>query len=255
MEPIGQVALVTGANRGIGSAYCDVLLESGIDRLYACARDISSLQDLAQSHPGRVVPLALDLTVAGQIDAVINQCPDVDVVVSNAGRAGKGDALALDEDQIRDLFEVHVFGPIRLIRGLATGMTDGGRIVMVHSTAALSLSRGAPYYSASKAASMMVALGLREALAARGVSVTSVFPGFTNTDIIAGYDIAKAEPVDVARTSLEAARLRQANVYPDLYSRLVHQAMVEDFDEVMDEPGRSATAIIASYRSLTSDAK
>lgn len=251
MEPLARVALVTGANRGIGRAYCELLLESGIERLYACARNISALDDLASLHPSVVVPLSLDLTDAGQIDTVIARCSGVDLVVSNAGREGYGQALELDESQIRDLFEVHVFGPIRLIRGLAASMTIGGRIVMVHSTAALSLSRGGPYYSASKAASMMVALGLREALSTRGISVTSVYPGFTNTDIVAAYDIAKADPLEVARTSLEAARLGHTNVYPDLYAELVHQAMRENFDDVMDEPGRSGSAIISTYRDLT----
>ena len=55
MVPITRVLLVTGAIRGIGRAYCQVLLESGVQRLYACARDISSLEDLALQHPTVVV--------------------------------------------------------------------------------------------------------------------------------------------------------------------------------------------------------
>ena len=251
MQPLATTALVTGANRGIGLAYCRVLLESGVQRLYACARDPESLDELSAGHPDVVVPLPLDLTDAAQVDAVIARCPEVDLVVSNAGREGVGEALTLEEDQIRDLFEVHVFGPIRLIRGLASSMADGSRIMMVHSTAAMTPSRSSPYYSASKAASMMVALGLHEVLRARGISVTSVYPGFTNTDIIAGYDIAKADPLDVARVSLEAARDRRTNVYPDLYSELVHQAMRDRYDEMMDEPARTGGAVIATYREMT----
>ncbi len=246
-----NVAVVTGANRGIGRAFCQVLLASGVQRLYACARSTSSLQPLVESAPDVVVPLRLDLTKPQDIDAVVAACTEVDLVISNAGREGYGDVLTLPDDHVRDLFEVHVHGPLRLIRGLAVGMPGGSRIMLVHSTAAMSLSRGGPLYSASKAASMMLGLGLRESLAPMGLTVTNVYPGFTNTDIIADYDIAKADPVDVARAALDATYAGSTNAYPDLYAQLVHEAMRDTYDAAMDEPGRTGTEIIARYRALS----
>ena len=244
----GRTVLVTGANRGIGAGFVDAALDAGAARVYAGARDVSSLQSARAVHGDRLVPVRLDLADPETIDAAIGECTDVDVLISNAGRSGTGRLLEIDEGDVRDLFEVHVFGPLRLARGLAPGISARrGGMIFVHSSAALALSRNGPAYSASKAASMMLALGIREALQPSGVRVTSVFPGFTNTDIIRAVDIVKAEPRDVVDRSLQAWAAGEACVFPDRFAELVHELLQSDFDGLLDDPGRVMTETVARY--------
>ena len=110
----GAVALVTGANRGIGRALTDALLDRGIKKVYAAARDLEALGDLRDP---RVVPLPLDVTDPDAVRAAAAMAPDVELVFSNAGvqlAIGlEGDAIV---DQARREMEVNYLGPLRLLQ-------------------------------------------------------------------------------------------------------------------------------------------
>ena len=81
------VALVTGGNRGIGEAFVRVLLaEKGAARVYVGSRDRSSAAHLEQEFPGRCVAIELDVTDAAEIAAAAAGCPDVNLLINNAGR-------------------------------------------------------------------------------------------------------------------------------------------------------------------------
>jgi len=80
----GTVALVSGANRGIGAAFVSGLLEAGANRVYAAARDPQTLTVLAQSD-ARVVTITLDITDDPSVQAAAARLNDVDLVVNNAG--------------------------------------------------------------------------------------------------------------------------------------------------------------------------
>jgi short-subunit dehydrogenase len=88
---------------------------------------------------------------------------------------------------------------------------------------------------------------MREALSADGVRVTSVFPGFTNTDIIRAVDIVKAEPRDVVDRSLDAWAAGQACVFPDRFAEMVHEQLRTNIDGLLDDPGRVMTDTVARY--------
>lgn len=244
-----KVGLVTGANRGIGACFVDALLDAGADKVYACARRPESLDGAVERYGDRLVPVRLDVSDPAQIDAVIEQAGDCDLLISNAGRGGSGSVLTLDDTVLRRLFEVHVFGPRRLIAGLIPGIIERrGGVILVQSTAALAMSRGGPMYSASKAAATFMGMGLREEMRPHGVKVTNVHPGFTNTDIIADYEIAKAEPRDVVDAALAGWASDEAHVFTDLYSQMVHEQLITDFDHVLYEPVQAGTSLIAEYR-------
>lgn len=246
--------MVTGANGGIGSCFVDALLAAGAARVFACARDVASLAVARARHGDRLVPVPLDLTQPDSIDEAIRACTDVDLLISNAGRGGGGSPLGISDDDVRELFEVHVFGPRRLVVGLLPGLVDRrGGVILVQSTAALALSRGGPMYSASKAAATMMGMGLRESLRDTGVRVCNVHPGFTDTGMIAYYDIAKASPADVAAAALEGWANDEAHVYPDLYSQMVHEQVTTQADFVLNDPTRAGTELIERYRATTRD--
>src|SRR4051812_1021726 len=93
----GAVALVTGANRGIGRALTDELLSRGMRKVYATARNPEALHDLRNE---RLVPLRLDVTDVDQIGAAAEAAPDVELVFNNAGVAlatGIADSTVLDQ--------------------------------------------------------------------------------------------------------------------------------------------------------------
>jgi NADP-dependent 3-hydroxy acid dehydrogenase YdfG len=248
----GKVGLVTGANRGIGACFVDALMESGAAKVYACARKTESLEWAAEKYGSRVVTLRLDVAEPAQVDEVIAQTGDVDLLISNAGRGGSGSVHELDDAFVRELFEVHVYGPRRLIAGLLPGIIEReGGVILVQSTAALAMSRGGPMYSASKSAATFMGMGLREDMRKVGVKVSNVHPGFTNTDIIATYEIAKAEPRDVVNAALEGWAADEAHVFTDLYSQMVHEQVVTEMNELLFEPVTAGTELIADYRLRT----
>src|SRR5262245_3765767 len=81
----GRVALVTGANRGIGRALVEALMERGARRVYATARRPEALADLAEASQGVVVPLRLDITRTEEVQRAAAQAGDVDLLINNAG--------------------------------------------------------------------------------------------------------------------------------------------------------------------------
>ena len=248
----GRVGLVTGANRGIGACFVEALMAAGASKVYACARNVGDLDWATAKYGDRIVRVTLDMSVPEQIKAAIDQCPDVDLLISNAGRGGGGAVHELPDDIARQLFEVHVFGPRQLITGLLPGIIERkGGVILVQSTAALAMSRGGPMYSASKAAGTMMGMGLREAMRPNGVKVSNVHPGFTNTEIIAGYDIAKAEPADVVACALEGWANDEAHVFTDLYARMIHEQLQTQVDFVLNEPVAAGTYLINRYREVT----
>jgi NADP-dependent 3-hydroxy acid dehydrogenase YdfG len=106
----GAVALVTGANRGIGAAFVSGLLAAGAGRVYAAARDPHTLAALAQSD-ARNVPIALDISDDVSVDAAAARLSDVDLVINNAGISlGTRLIAAPDLATARQEMQVNYFG-------------------------------------------------------------------------------------------------------------------------------------------------
>jgi NAD(P)-dependent dehydrogenase (short-subunit alcohol dehydrogenase family) len=244
----GRAALVTGANRGIGAAFVDTLMDLGAARVYAGARDVETLDEAGTRYGSRLVPVRMDVTNPLDVAAFAAAHTDVDLLVSNAGREGSGRVLGHDEADARHLFEVHLWGPWRLADALAPGISErSGGMIFVQSIAALVLSRRGPFYSGSKAAATMMASALRESMRDAGVTVTNVFPGFTDTDMMATEDVPKARPRQTAERALEGWAAGEASVYPDRFARLIHERLQSEADAVIDQPGRVVTEEYLRY--------
>ena len=218
----GSVALVTGANRGIGRAITEALLERGAKKVYAAARDPKTLEALKQRYGSSVVPLRLDVTRADQVAEVARQASDVDLLFNNAGLAEWPARELTNEavvDQSRREMEVNYFGPLRMVQRFADTLADrGGAIVNIGSAAGLANVPLLPTYSASKAALHSLTQASRALLAARGVAVFGVYAGPVDTDMIKELPLEKTSPQDVAKGVLDGVEAGNDDIFPDPFA-------------------------------------
>jgi NAD(P)-dependent dehydrogenase (short-subunit alcohol dehydrogenase family) len=248
----GRAALVTGANRGVGAALVDALIARGARKVYAGARDPASLAAVAQRQGERVVPVRLDVTREEDRRQAVQSCPDLEILVSNAGLAPYGPVLETEEATYRETFEVNVFGPLALVRAFAPLLrAQRGGLLFINSLTGLIVSRSAPVYGASKSAMRMLALGLREQLCADGVVVTTSHPGFIDTDMAADVPFPKATPQQVAERSLDGLEAEDTVVFPDRFAELVEQALNTRMPEILREPQRVMTSLVDELQRTT----
>ncbi|WP_156255911.1 SDR family NAD(P)-dependent oxidoreductase [Sandarakinorhabdus oryzae] len=223
MTITNSIAFVTGANRGIGAAFVDALLDAGAARVYAAAR-----QPISHADP-RVIPITLDVTDAAAIKAAADKAGDVTLLINNAGALEGGDVFAAGAEALERQLAVNTLAPLRLAAAFAPALRRSkGAIVNILSVVALAPMPGLASYSASKAAAASLTGALRATLAADGVAVHGVFPGPVDTDMAAGIDLPKTSPVDVARAVLAGVEAGTADIFPDAFARQVEQGWFAD---------------------------
>jgi NAD(P)-dependent dehydrogenase (short-subunit alcohol dehydrogenase family) len=214
----GAVALVTGANRGIGRALTEGLLARGVGKVYATARNPEALRALRHE---RLVSLSLDVTDMDQIRAAVDAAPDVELVFNNAGvvlNTGIADSTVVD--QARREMEVNYFGPLQLLQRLAPTLArnGGGAVVNIGSVAGLTNVPFFPTYSASKAALHSLTQAARIVLGPQGTSVFGVYAGPVDTDMVRELALPKTSPRDVAFAILDGIEAGQEDIFPDPYA-------------------------------------
>jgi NAD(P)-dependent dehydrogenase (short-subunit alcohol dehydrogenase family) len=224
MKIEGSKALVTGANRGIGRAIAEALLEAGAARVYTAVRRIESAGELADRYGDRVHPLHLDLEKPETIMAAASMASDVDLVVNNAGMLQV--ASALDSNALSSLqkeMEVNVFGLIRVAQAFAPVLkaNGGGALVQLNSVASIKCFPDFATYSASKAAAYSITQGLKEKLSGQGTAVVSVHPGPIDTEMArtAGLGDMAEPPSLVADAIIKALENGAFHVFPDSMAR------------------------------------
>jgi NAD(P)-dependent dehydrogenase (short-subunit alcohol dehydrogenase family) len=199
--------LITGCSSGLGRALAEAVIGTGHNAIVT-ARSVSSLADLAETTPERVLAAALDVTRPDQVVSAVQQAEKrfagVDVLVNNAGYGYRGAVEEGDDADVRTLFETHFFGTVAMIKAVLPGMRGRrrGAIVNISSIGAQLTPVGSGYYSAAKAAIEGLSGALRGELAPLGISVTVVEPGAFRTDF-AGRSLAQSANVidDYAATA------------------------------------------------------
>ncbi len=218
MQIEGSVALITGANGGIGKYYVDALLEAGAARIYAGARNPDSVSQMAFTDPDRIIPIRLDITNEQSVSAVAAKCQDVTLLINNAGVAVNYGGLitAPDLAKARTEIEVNYFGTLAMCRAFAPILktNGGGAIANVLSILARVTAPILGSYCASKAAALALTQGVRAELAAQGTLVIAVMPGTVDTEMSKDYPPPKVSPVEVARATLQAVIDGVEEVYP-----------------------------------------
>ena len=220
MQIKDSIALVTGANRGLGLAFTQALLAGGARKVYAAARDPASVK-----QPG-VQPVRLDVTNAGEVAAAACDLGDVTLVINNAGIIRSSGFLGeTGVEAVRAELETNFFGPVLVSRAFAPilARNGGGAIVNVLSALSWVAFPSSSTYSASKAAAWAFSNGLRNELRGQGTQVLALHVGYMDTDMVREVAAPKSKPEDVARQVLEALEAGKSEILADEVSRRVKQ--------------------------------
>jgi len=234
MEISGSVALVTGANRGMGRHFATQLLERGAAKVYATARDPERVD-----IPGTRV-LALDITDPTSVAAAAAAAPDVTLLVNNAGVSLNNNLVTGDPADIRLEMETNFFGTLSMVRAFAPVLAanGGGAILDVLSALSWFSYDGTNGYAAAKAAEWSLTNGVRLELAAQGTLVTALHVGSVDTDMGAGYDGPKSAPADVVRVALDGVRAGRLEVLADDWTAMIKASLAGD-------PGAFYTEVVS----------
>ena len=220
MQIKDSIALVTGANRGLGLAFTQALLAGGARKVYAAARDPASVK-----QPG-VEPVRLDVTNVEEVAAAARDLGDVTLVINNAGIIrGSGFLGEKGVEAVRAELETNFFGPVLVSRAFAPilARNGGGAIVNVLSALSWVAFPSSSTYSASKAAAWAFSNGLRNELRGQGTQVLALHVGYMDTDMVREVAAPKSKPEDVARQVLEALEAGKSEILADEVSRRVKQ--------------------------------
>jgi NAD(P)-dependent dehydrogenase (short-subunit alcohol dehydrogenase family) len=227
-------ALVTGANRGIGYAFVNALLQAGVRKVYATARDVNSLKAVTDLDANRVIPLQLDVTDQNLVNALATTAPDVTLLINNAGILAFGSILDVPTEAIASQFNTNFYGLLNMARVFVPVIeqNNGGAIVNVLSVVALASMPGVAAYNASKAAAWSMTQSLRASVAEKGIAVHAVFPGPVDTAMAAEIEFDKTSPADVAAAVLSGIEAEQEDIFPDSMSTQLYAAWKQDHKAV-----------------------
>lgn len=194
-----RIALITGANRGLGAATARALAAQGTDIVFTWRSNEQEAFDMVaelEAFGRTAVALQLDITDTDAFpafaDRVTRELADrfgretFDILVNNAGEAAVTPFGRVEADAMDRMYRIHVKGPVLLTQTLAPLLVDGGRILNL--TTGLTRFVGGDYlaYASMKGAIEVATRYLAQALGSRGIAVNSLAPGATATDFAGG---------------------------------------------------------------------
>jgi NAD(P)-dependent dehydrogenase (short-subunit alcohol dehydrogenase family) len=225
MKIEGSVALVTGANRGLGQVFARELVSRDAAKVYGAARHPDAV-----TEPG-VTPIALDITDAQRVAQVAQQCADVSLLVNNAGILKYSTFTGAPSlDAARAEMETNYFGTLSLCRAFAPVLAanGGGAIVNMLSLSSFRTSPFDASYGASKAAEWSLTNGVRLELHHQGTLVVGVHASFIDTEMSALTNEPKDSPESVAQQAFDAVEAGQVEVLADKQTRTVKSELSRD---------------------------
>ncbi len=228
-----SVALVTGANRGIGAGFVTALLERGAQRVYATARNPSALAAAVAADPTRVIALELDVTDGDEVAAAAARCRDLTLLINNGGTAAMTSFTgATSLEGPRAEMEVNFWGQLAMIRAFAPvlGQNGGGAILQILSIGAMTVFPAVGTYCASKYAANALCKGVRAELAPQQTLVMSVFSGAIESDMSKHTPGPKISALTHAHNCLAALEDGQEEYFPDFRSQRMRDSYRRDPD-------------------------
>ncbi len=213
-----------GAPGGLGRQFVSQLLERGASKVYATARDTTTV-----TTPG-VELLALDLLDPSSIERAAAAATDVTLLVNNAGVSTQQNLVRGNLAEVRREMDTNFFGTLAVTRAFADVLAGngGGAIVNVLSALSWFSWKGATSYSAAKAAEWSLTAGTRVELADQGTQVLGLHLGAADTDMTAGYDGPLLDPTEVVRAALDGLAAGDVEVLVDDWSRTAKAGLAQD---------------------------
>lgn len=232
----GKTAVVTGASSGIGAATARELALRGASVVMA-ARDAAKLETSRQrmlAAGGLALAVETDVSdrasVEAMVERTVSEFGSLDILVNNAGLGLSGRVSELRPEDLRYVFEVNVIGAVNCVQAALGKMGPGSRIINVSSVVGLRSIPMVGGYSASKFALNALSDSMRVELAARKITVTSVYPGTTETsfrdnsrrtsDEKRGWRPSGVPPEKVAHKIARAAEKGPRDLFVSLHDRL-----------------------------------
>jgi len=227
-ETMQKNVLITGASSGFGKALAHMLLDRGDWVVYAGARRLENMQDLAE---GGARVLKIDVTKSEDLESAVSKMMQkdgrIDALVANAGYGSYGMVESLPIEEIQHQFDVNVFGVARSLQAVLPQMRKqrSGRILITESIVSHVSTLGLGWYAATKHALRAMSVALRQEIKDLGIHVVAIEPGAVNT----GFD-------EVAFEKLNAIK------HPDEYKALVSGFQAYMVDVYRNAPGPESTA-------------
>lgn len=185
----GKRALITGASGGIGAAIARALHAQGAEVILSGTRR-PALEALAAELGGRARVIPADLSEAAASDALIAEATEggaaLDILVNNAGLTRDALALRLKDEDWEKVLAVDLTAPFRLSRAALKTMIRRrwGRIINIASIVGVTGNPGQANYAAAKAGLIGMTKSLAQEVAARGITVNAIAPGYIDTDMV-----------------------------------------------------------------------
>lgn len=185
----GNVALVTGASRGIGKGIAEELAKEGAN-ISICARgkeDLDKAAEELQGHGVEVLAIPADVTVPDDVQRVVDETRQrfggIDILVNNAGWGTLGRSWDASDEDWRYILDVNLWSAVRFTRAVVPSMRErgGGRIINISSVSGHSMIGGLADYQAAKAGMLAFSKTMAIDLAPDGILVNSVCPGLVHT--------------------------------------------------------------------------
>jgi NAD(P)-dependent dehydrogenase (short-subunit alcohol dehydrogenase family) len=224
MSLSGRIALITGGGRGIGAACARRLAGAGA-RVIVCGRDEAKLVEVAAETGGHAI--RVDLSDRTAVDGVMREIGRVDVLVNNAGIAESRKLADADDEHWDRIMEINATAAFRLCRALVPAMVQAkwGRVVNVASNAGLTGYAYTSAYCASKHAMIGFTRALAVDVAAHGVTVNAVCPGWVDTEMadraVANIAAKTGRGEDTARGALEQMSPQRRMITADEVAHVV----------------------------------
>ncbi|MER8844135.1 MULTISPECIES: SDR family NAD(P)-dependent oxidoreductase [Mesorhizobium] len=214
IDSTGRKAVVTGSTAGIGRAIAEGLARAGASVVINGRREdrvAATLRELHALFPkGEFVGVVADLATPEGAAELFARVPDADILVNNVGTGRPKPFFDIADKEWIGLFELNVMSGVRASRHYASGMAKRGwgRVVFISSESALAIPKDMIDYAMTKTAQLAIARGLAEEVGGTGVTVNSVLPGPTNSEIMSGWMKAAAEAQGITQEEAEQQFLK-----------------------------------------------